>query len=89
MGEEFIFPQKKLTESVLVDSDPANEYKISLDLQAKEIEALVSELEQSSNEIEMLHQLIREQSAISIAKSNEIENVPGNLHEIQAKHEET
>ena len=26
---EFIFPQKKLTESVLVDSDPADEYKIS------------------------------------------------------------
>ena len=37
----------------------------------------------------MLHQLIREQSAISIAKANEIENVRGNLHEIQAKHEET
>ena len=47
------------------------------------------EWEQTSNEIEMLHQLIREQSAISIAKANEIENVLGNLHEIQAKHEET
>ena len=70
-------------------SDPADEYKISLDLQAKEIEALVSESEQSSNEIEMLHQLIREESAISIAKANEIEIVRGNLNEIQAKHEET
>ena len=58
-------------------------------LQAKEIEALVSELEQSSNEIEMLHQLIREQSAVSIAKANEIESLQGNLHEIQVKHEET
>ena len=72
-----------------VDSDPADEPKISLDLQAKEIEALVSELEQSSNEIEMLHQLIREQSAVSIAKANEIENLRGNLREIQVKHEET
>ena len=80
LGEEFIFPQNKLNESVLVDSDPMDEYKISLDLQAKEIEALVSELEQSSNEIEMLHQLIREQSAISIAKANEVENMRGNLH---------
>ena len=58
-------------------------------LQAKEIEALVSELEQSSNEIEMLHQLIREQSAVSIAKANEIESLQGNLHEIQVKHEGT
>ena len=89
LSEEFIFPQKKSTESVPVDSDPADEPKISLDLQAKEIEALVSELEQSSNEIEMLHQLIREQSAVSIAKANEIENLRGNLREIQVKHEET
>ena len=37
----------------------------------------------------MLHQLIREQSAVSIAKANEIENLRDNLREIQVKHEET
>ena len=29
LSEEFIFPHKKSTESVPVDSDPADEYKIS------------------------------------------------------------
>jgi uncharacterized protein (DUF342 family) len=60
-----------------------------LDQQAREIEVLLSQMEHSNKEVEMLSQLVKEQSEVDIAKANEVNRLRSNLHEIQSKHEET
>jgi hypothetical protein len=89
LAKEFLLPQKKSIESVPAQNDHAVQYQMFLDQQAREIEILLSQMEHSNKEVEMLSQLVKEQSEVDIAKANEVNRLRSNLHEMQSKHEET
>lgn len=89
LSREFSMPRKQSKENVQAHCSPEVEYEKSREQHAKEIEALVSQMEQSNKEIEMLSQIVRDQSAVGMTNSNEIQNIRDNLTHMQKKHEET
>ena len=95
LNDEFKLPQKRMSldtsevmddSAIIIDTDPAAVFKETVNKYAAEIEYLVSSLEQSDSEVQLLRETARELSLSGMDKTDEILNLRNKLADMKHKH---